>query len=229
MKQKYLLKIFKILALSVVLISSAIVDALAVTDGTGGGAAPGGGSDWRFRFIQAANLGSGVEQGSYKVGNKSYEMKSDPSKNSGLMVVVGSWGLGYYDFQTDIDQTDALLTHKLEATFYEIGYLMQTAGNSSLTFGGGYPLSAKGTISYSYNNADLVSEEVIGYSWFAQLGLEYTLPVNLSFTGMDFAEVILGFRQGYLEYSNYQGGSVKIGKAQLINSSQFQFGLGFVF
>ena len=57
MKQKYLLKIFKILALAVVLISSAIADALAVTDGAGGGAAPGGGSDWRFRLIQGANLG----------------------------------------------------------------------------------------------------------------------------------------------------------------------------
>ena len=40
MKQKYLLKIFKILALSVALISLAVVDALAVTDGSGGGAAP---------------------------------------------------------------------------------------------------------------------------------------------------------------------------------------------
>ncbi len=228
MKQKYLLKIFKILALSVALISLAVVDALAVTDGSGGGAAPGGGSDWRFRLIQGANLGSGVEQGSYKVGSKYYEMNSSPGKNSGLMVVVGSWGLGYYDFQTEINQTDALLTHKLRAKFYEVAFLLSTPGNSSLTFGGGYAASGKGTTS-NPNSADLVTEEVTGYSLFAQFGLEYDLPVNLAFTGMDFAEVILGYRQGYLEYSNHQGGGVSIGKPQLINSSQFQFGLGFVF
>jgi hypothetical protein len=219
MHRSRLFKTLKVLALSVALFSLSVADALAISDG----------SEWRFRLIQGANFGDGVELGSYKVGSKSYEMRSNPNKNSGLMLVVGSWGLGYYDFQTEINQTDALLTHKLDARFYEIGYLIQTAGNPSLTVGGGYPFSGKGTISYPYSISDLVSEEVVGYSWFAQLGLEYTLPVNLAFTGLEFAEVLLGFRQNYLEYSSYQSASVKIGKPQPISSSQFQFGLGFVF
>ena len=187
------------------------------------------GNALRFRLIQAANIGNGVELESYKVGEKTYEMNSTVSKNGGLLVLLGKYGVGYYDFQTKIDQSDDLLTHSLEAKFYEVAYLINTPGNSSLAFGGGLPFSGKGRISYPYNNSDLVSEEVMGYSWFAQVGLEYTLPVNLSFTGMDFAEVLLGYRQHYLEYSDYQSGSTKLSKPQLINSSQYQFGLGFVF
>ena len=184
---------------------------------------------FRFRLIQAATIEEEVERGSYKVGSKSYDMNSTVSKNSGLQVLLGKYGVGYYDFHTEIDQSDTLLSHSLEARFYEVAYLINTPGKSSLTFGGGLPLSGKGTISYPYNNSDLVSEKVIGYSLFAQFGLEYTLPVNLSFTGMEFAEVLLGYRQHYLEYSDYQAGSTKLSKSQLIDSAQFQFGLGFVF
>jgi len=186
-------------------------------------------ANWRFRLIQAANLGEGAEVETYKVGSKSYEMNSSPSKNMGLMVVVGNLGLGYYDFQTEINQTDASLKHELKATVYELAFLLPTPGNSSLTFGGGLPLSGKGTISHPNNSTDLESEEVSGYSWFALFGLEYTLPVNLSFLGLEFAEVVLGYRGQSFEYSNYQSGSVKLSKPQTINSSQYQFGLGLVF
>jgi len=40
------------------------------------------------------------------------------------MVVVGNLGLGYYDFQTEINQTDASLKHELKATVYELAFLL---------------------------------------------------------------------------------------------------------
>ena len=190
---------------------------------------------WRYRFFQAANLTGNVEQSTYKQGNDEYEMDTGVSKNNGLMVIRNDLGLGYHTFSTEIDdskgKTGAVepTVYKLDAKFYEIAYLTETASNSSITLGAGIATEGSGEIKYIYASDSLKSNDVTGFTGFIQIGLEYSLPVNLGFLNMKFSEFMLGYRTTYLEYKNYSNGSTKLSKSQMVNSSYFDFGLGFVF
>jgi len=190
---------------------------------------------WRIRFFQAANLTGDVEQSSYKQGSKEYAMETGVRENSGLMIIRNDLGLGYHTFSTKIDDSKGSAgvaeptVYQLKANFYEVGYLTETASNSSITLGVGLATKGSGELKYVYAPDSLTTTDVTGFTGFLQIGLEYSLPVNLGFLNIKYSEIMLGYRTTYLEYKNYSNSSTKLDKSQMISSSHFDFGLGFVF
>ena len=54
---------------------------------------------------------------------------------------------------------------------------------------------------------ELTSDKVTGTSWFGIFALEYELPINLDFIGLEFTEILFGYRSNQLEYSTFQNSS----------------------
>ena len=61
-----------------------------------------------------------------------------------------------------------------------------------MTFGAGLVSKGKGVI--SNQSSELTSDTVNGRSWFGVFSLEYELPVNLGFIGLEFTEILFGYR-----------------------------------
>ena len=79
----------------------------------------------------------------------------------------------------------------------------------------------------SSTESELTSDTVAGTS-----GLEfaeYELPINLDFIGLEFTEILFGYRNNQLEYSTFQNSSSILRNKLKIKSIQYQFGVGFVF
>ena len=66
-------------------------------------------------------------------------------------------------------------------------------------------------------------------SWFGIFAIEYELPLNLDFIGLEFTEVLFGYRENQIEYSNFQNSSSVMRNKLKIKTIHYQFGVGFVF
>ena len=75
----------------------------------------------------------------------------------------------------------------------------------------------------------MISKTVNGTAFFVAFGLEYFLPINFDFIGLDFTEILLGFRENKLEYKDFKNNSSSISSNLKFKSVQYQFGVGLVF
>ena len=182
-------------------------------------------STFRFRALQASPLLSdSSEKGKFKAGNTEIQLETPPGTYKSIMISVDSIGFGTSSITTRFNYAGS--HYSLQSNWLDAAIIIGGPGNTSLTFGGGTTSSGKGTISNS--SSDFTSNSIRGISWFGVLGLEYVLPLNLGFTGLNFTEVLLGYRQNRLDYKEFKNGSV-LDQTLHIDSAQYQFGIGFVF
>ena len=62
-----------------------------------------------------------------------------------------------------------------------------------------------------------------------QLRLNSLFQMNLDFIGLEFTEVLFGYRENQIEYSNFQNSSSVMRNKLKIKTIHYQFGVGFVF
>ena len=104
---------------------------------------------------------------------------------------------------------------------------MDGPGNTSFTLGQGICSNGEGIV---FNgNSELIGKKVSGTAFFATFGLEYVLPLNLDFIGLNFTEILFGYRENKLEYKEFKNYSTSISSNLKFKSVQYQFGVGFVF
>ena len=68
-----------------------------------------------------------------------------------------------------------------------------------------------------------------GTSFLGFFGLECTLPLNLDFIGLDFTEILLGYKKNLMTYQSYMAGDTTLSSSLKVISIQYLFGIGLVF
>ena len=81
----------------------------------------------------------------------------------------------------------------------------------------------------SNQNEKVTSSTATGSSWFVLFRLEYKLPLNLDFIGLDFTEILVGYRENLIELSNYHYESTTLSETDKFVTKQTIFGIGLVF
>ena len=109
----------------------------------------------------------------------------------------------------------------------DVALVLDGPGNTSFTFGQG--LISEGEGSVSDGSSELIGKTVNGTAFFVAFGLEYVLPLNLDFIGLNFTEILLGYRENKLEYKDFKNNSSSISSNLKFKSVQYQFGVGLVF
>jgi len=180
----------------------------------------------RIRGIQASPLLSdNAEKGNFKSGSDEIRMQTPPSKYQSAMISYGIFGVGTTSMTTNFVYSSK--EYSLTSEWMDGALIFNGPGNTSITLGAGICSKGKGVISSPV--AELTSETVAGTSWFGVFALEYVLPINLEFIGLEFTEILFGYRNNQLEYSGFQNSSSILRKKLKIKSIQYQFGVGFVF
>ena len=180
----------------------------------------------RVRGIQASPLLSdNAEKGKFKSGSDEIRMQTPPSKYQSAMISYGIFGIGTTSMTTTF--TFSSKEYSLNSEWTDGALIFNGPGNTSITFGAGICSKGKGVISSSAS--ELTSDTVTGTSWFGVFALEYELPINLDFIGLEFTEILFGYRNNQLEYSTFQNSSSILRNKLKIKSIQYQFGVGFVF
>jgi len=180
----------------------------------------------RIRGLQASPLLSdNAEKGKFKSGSDEIRMQTPPSKYQSAMLSYGIFGIGTTSMTTTF--TFSSKEYSLNSEWTDGAFIFNGPGNTSITFGAGICSKGKGVI--SNQSSELTSDTVNGRSWFGVFSLEYELPVNLGFIGLEFTEILFGYRENTLEYSAFQNSSSTLKNKLKFKSIQYQFGVGFVF
>ena len=180
----------------------------------------------RIRGLQASPLlSSSSEKGKFKSGNSEIPLKTPPSLSQSTMISYGILGIGSSSITTTF--TFSGKEYILTSEWFDGAFIFDGPGNTSLTFGAGFVSKGNGVI--SNQSSELTSNTVNGRSWFGVFGLGYELPVNLGFIGLEFTEILFGYRENQLEYSAFQNSSSTLSNKLKFKSIQYQFGVGFVF
>ena len=159
------------------------------------------GTFFRIRGLQASSLMIGpVERGVYKQNNQSYDIETVPSGTSGFMVRYGFLGIGRYSVESKVQSNG--LYHQYNTDWLDLALVFDLVGNTSGTVGVGQLDTGQAEI--SNQNEKVTSSTAKGQSWFVLFGLEYKLPLNLDFIGLDFTEILVGYRENQIEFSSYQ-------------------------
>ena len=154
------------------------------------------GAFFRIRGLQASSLMIGsVERGVYKQNNQSYDIETVPSGTSGFMVSYGFLGVGRYSVESKVQSNS--LYHQYNTDWLDLALVFDLVGNTSGTVGVGQ--LDKGQAEISNQIEKVTSSTATGSSWFVLFGLEYKLPLNLDFIGLDFTEILVGYRENQIE------------------------------
>ena len=180
----------------------------------------------RIRGIQASPLLSdNAEKGKFKSGTDEIRMQTPPSKYQSAMLSYGIFGVGTTSMTTTF--TFSSKEYSLNSEWTDGALIFNGPGNTSITLGAGICSKGKGVISST--ESELTSDTVTGTSWLGVFALEYELPINLDFIGLEFTEILFGYRSNQLEYSTFQNSSSILRNKLKFQSIQYQFGVGFVF
>ena len=184
------------------------------------------GTFFRIRGLQASSLMIGpVERGVYKQNNQSYDIETVPSGTSGFMVSYGFLGVGRYSVESKVQSNG--LYHQYNTDWLDLALVFDLVGNTSGTVGMGQ--LDKGQAEISNQIEKVTSSTATGSSWFVLFGLEYKLPLNLDFIGLDFTEILVGYRENQIEFSSYQYESTTLSETDKFITKQTIFGVGLVF
>ena len=184
------------------------------------------GTFFRMRGLQASSLMIGpVERGVYKQNNQSYDIETVPSGTSGFMVSYGFLGVGRYSVESKVQSNG--LYHQYNTDWLDLALVFDLVGNTSGTVGMGQ--LDKGQAEISNQIEKVTSSTATGSSWFVLFGLEYKLPLNLDFIGLDFTEILVGYRENQIEFSSYQYESTTLSETDKFVTKQTIFGVGLVF
>ena len=180
----------------------------------------------RIRGLQASSLMIGpVERGDYKQNNQSYDIETVPSGTSGFMVSYGFLGVGRYSVESKVQSNG--LYHQYNTDWLDLALVFDLVGNTSGTVGMGQ--LDKGQAEISNQIEKVTSSTATGSSWFVLFGLEYKLPLNLDFIGLDFTEILVGYRENQIEFSSYKYESTTLSETDKFVTKQTIFGVGLVF
>ena len=89
--------------------------------------------------------------------------------------------------------------------------------------------SGKSEITSSSATSTVTGSNASGSSLFAFFGLNYDLPLDLSFIGLKNTEFLLGYRELSMTYEGFEGSGISIGNKLKIKSVHYLFGVGLVF
>ena len=155
----------------------------------------------RIRGLQASPLLSdNTEKGKFKSGSDEIRMETRPSKYQSTMISYGIFGIGITSMTTTF--TYSSKEYSLNSEWTDGALIFNGPGNTSISFGAGICSKGKGVISST--ESELTSDTVTGTSWFGIFALEYELPLNLDFIGLNFTEILFGYRNNQLEYSTFK-------------------------
>ena len=161
----------------------------------------------RLRGLQASPLLSdSSEKGKFKSGSSEVDLETPPSKYQSVMISYGSLGIGTSSITTTF--TFSGNDYSLESNWLDGAFIFDGPGNTSITLGGGVSSAGKGLISNT--SASVSTETLEGTSWFGVFGLEYELPLNLGFIGLEFTEVLFGYRQNNLKYKEFKNATTAV-------------------
>ena len=180
----------------------------------------------RIRGLQVSPLLSDkAEKGKFKSGSEEVPMNTPPGEYHSVMISYGIFAVGSSSITTKF--TFSNKDYSLTSNWMDGALIFNGPGKTSITLGTGISTKGEGLIS---NQSDtLTSDTVTGVSWFGVFALEYELPLNLDFIGLEFTEVLFGYRENQIEYSNFQNSSYVMRNKLKIKTIHYQFGVGFVF
>jgi len=170
-------------------------------------------------------LSESTEKGSYQVSSEKTKMGISFKKSQGWMISYKNIGIGNTVLNNTFSYDDAL--YQLESNSQDAALIFNGPGNTSFTLGSGIITSGKGSI-VRYDK-EFTSNKVEGRAVFGFFGLEYELPFNLGFIGLEFTEILFGYRENDLGFSNFESGSESLENTLKIKSYHYLFGIGLVF
>ena len=88
---------------------------------------------------------------------------------------------------------------------------------------------SKGEGTLSYGGYEFIGTKVSGNSYFALFGFEYILPVNLEIIPLEYAEILLRYRENRMKCEGYQPGEITISTTNKVKTIQYLLGLGLEF
>ena len=180
----------------------------------------------RLRGMQPSPLLSNSgEKGSLKTGSNEIALKTNVAESRSILVSYGIFGIGSSSITTSFNNSG--LDYTLTSEWMDVALLLDGPGNTSITFGQGIVSGGEGSV--SDGSSELIGKTVNGTAFFATFGLEYILPLNLDFIGLNFTEILLGYRENKLEYKDFKNNSSSISSNLKFKSVQYQFGVGLVF
>jgi len=166
---------------------------------------------WRLRYFLPYSGETEITRNS----NKS-KVKLKTFGNSGNIILANGVGIGY---------NTLLKNGNIEGIHYKFKNhsldLSFTIGDSlCFSFGAGHLIYGRGELTYNGNN--FVTEKSKGESFFFDLGFPFI-----------FGEVIIGYRQNFTEYNNFQAQtsekSFVLEDSVKLFSSQVNAGIGLLF
>jgi len=180
----------------------------------------------RLRGMQPSHLlSNSAEKGSLKTGSNEIALKTNLAESQSILVSYGIFGIGSSSITTSFNNSG--LDYTLKSEWMDVALVLDGPGNTSFTFGQG--LISEGEGSVSDGSSELIGKSVNGTAFFVAFGLEYVLPLNLDFIGLNFTEILLGYRENKLEYKDFKNNSSSISSNLKFKSVQYQFGVGLVF
>ena len=185
-------------------------------------------SFFRIRSYQPSPLATdGIEKKKIKSGNQEIPISSNPSKSQGWMVSYGLLGLGISSHSIDFSFENA--DFNLESQFQDLALIFGGVGTTTFSIGAGSLTSGKSEITSSSASSTVTGSNASGSSLFAFFGLNYDLPLDLSFIGLKNTEFLLGYREISMTYEGFEGSGISIGNKLKIKSVHYLFGVGLVF
>ena len=185
-------------------------------------------SFFRIRSYQPSPLATDeIEKKKIKSGNQEIPISSSPSKSQGWMVSYGLLGLGTSKHSIDFSFENAAFN--LESQFQDLALIFGGLGTTTFSIGAGSLTSGKSEITSSSASSTVTGSNASGSSLFAFFGLNYDLPLDLSFIGLKNTEFLLGYREINMTYEGFEGSGISIGNKLKIKSVHYLFGVGLVF
>ena len=186
-------------------------------------------SFFRIRSYQPSPLATdgGIEKKKIKSGNQEIPISSNPSKSQGWMVSYGLLGLGISSHSIDFSFENA--DFNLESQFQDLALIFGGLGTTTFSIGTGSMSSGKAEITSSSTSSTVTGSKASGSSVFVFLGLNYDLPLDLSFIGLKNTEFLLGYRELSMTYEGFEGSGISIGNKLKLKSVHYLFGVGLVF
>ena len=166
---------------------------------------------WRLRYLLPSSGETEIYRNSYKS-----KVKLKTFGHSGNLILANGFGIGYNTLRKNGNIEG--IHYKFKNHSFDLSYTIGSAIN--ITFGGGRLIYGRGELTYNGNN--FVTEKSTGESFFFDLGVPFLV-----------GEFIIGYRQNFSEYNNFQAqtveGSTVLEDSVKLFSSQINAGIGFLF
>jgi len=166
---------------------------------------------WRLRYFFPSSGETEISRNSY---NSKVKLKT--FGHSGNLILANGFGIGYNTLRKNGNIEG--IHYKFKNHSLDLSYTIGSA--ISFTFGAGRLIDGRGELTYNGNN--YVTEKSTGESFFFDLGIPFLV-----------GEFIIGYRQNFSEYNNFQAQTGEESKVleDSVNlfSSQVNAGIGFLF